>query len=73
MSSLAKKQTRREALAGITKLAGATLLGEGLLPKTVLSSPAGYSPMLSVEIYVWMQHFQEIGRASCRERVFGLV
>jgi inosose dehydratase len=58
MGILVKKQTRREALAGITKLAGAALLGEGLLPKTVLSSPAGYSPRLSVEIYVWMQHFQ---------------
>jgi inosose dehydratase len=57
MGILVKNRTRREALAGITKLAGATLLGEGLLPKTILSRPAGYSPMLSVEIYVWMQHF----------------
>jgi inosose dehydratase len=58
MGILGKNQTRREALAGMAALAGGTLLGEGLLPKTTLSSPAGYSPILSVQIYVWMQHLQ---------------
>jgi inosose dehydratase len=57
MGILVKNQTRREALARMATLAGGAWLGKGLLAKTALSGPAGYGPLLSVQIYVWTQHF----------------
>jgi inosose dehydratase len=57
MAILSKNPTRREALARLAALAGGAWLGDGGLAKTALSSPGGYGPLLSVQIYVWTQHF----------------
>jgi len=43
-------------LAGMSKLAGATLLSRRLLLGDNEASSAGYAPKLSVEIYIWIQH-----------------
>lgn len=49
--------TRRQALAGMTVLAGGALVGRGLLAFPALATPAEYNPILSVQTYVWTQHF----------------
>jgi len=56
-------QTRREALAGMARLAGGTLLSQGFLAKSALSGPAGYNPILSVQTYIWVQRFQSQNKA----------
>jgi inosose dehydratase len=43
-------------LSGMSKLAGATLLGRRLLLGGNEASAAGYAPKLSVEVYIWIQH-----------------
>ena len=55
MATIHSRQTRREMLAGMSKLAGATLLSRRLLVGGNEAS-AGYAPKLSVEIYIWIQH-----------------
>lgn len=57
MGILGKNQTRREALASMATLAGGAWLGREFLSEVVLASPAEYKPLLSVQIYVWIQHF----------------
>jgi inosose dehydratase len=43
-------------LAGMSKLAGATLLSRPLLLGGNAASATGYAPKLSVEVYIWLQH-----------------
>jgi inosose dehydratase len=56
MATNRSRQTRREMLSGMSKLAGATLLSRRLLLGGDEASAAGYAPKLSVEIYIWIQH-----------------
>jgi len=52
MAIIRSRQTRREMLSGLAKLASATLLSRQLL------FGAQYAPKLSVEIYIWIQHLE---------------
>ena len=56
MAIIRSRQTRREMLSGMSKLAGATLLNRRLLLGSSEASAAHYAPKLSVEIYIWIQH-----------------
>jgi len=56
MATNRSRQTRREMLSGMCKLAGAMLLSRRLLLGGDEASAAGYAPKLSVEIYIWIQH-----------------
>ena len=56
MATIHSRQTRREMLSGMSKLAGAMLLSRRLLPGSNEASAAHYAPKLSVEIYIWIQH-----------------
>ena len=58
MGIISGRQTRREILSGISKLAGATLLGRQLLLGSTDASTARYAPKLSVENYIWIQHLE---------------
>jgi len=55
MAKIRTRQSRREMLSGLSKLAGATLLGPRLLLRGDEASAAGYAPKLSVEVYIWIQ------------------
>jgi len=57
MARIHSRQTRREMLAGMSRLAGATLLSRRLLVGGNEAS-ASYAPKLSVEIYIWIQHLE---------------
>jgi inosose dehydratase len=50
------RSTRRAVLSGISRLAGAAWLGRPLLWCGSEAAAARYSPKLSVEVYIWMQH-----------------
>jgi hypothetical protein len=56
MAIIRSRQTRREMLSGMSKLAGATLLSRRLLLAGNEASAAHYAPKLSVEVYIWIQH-----------------
>ncbi len=56
MAVIRSRQTRREMLSGMSKLAGAALLSPRLLLGGNEASAAGYAPKLSVEVYIWTQH-----------------
>jgi len=53
-----KHLTRRELLAGAATLAGGTLLSPGFFSGSAEASASHYDPRLSVQIYVWTQHFE---------------
>ena len=53
--TILSRQTRREMLSGVSKLAGATLLSRGLLFGSGPTAAAGYNPKLSVQNYIWIQ------------------
>jgi len=55
MAIIRSRQTRREMLSGVSKLAGATLLSRRLLLGGNEASAAHYAPKLSVEVYIWIQ------------------
>jgi len=59
MNPFSKSRTRREALADVVRLAGGLLTGRSLFSKWAAASPGEYNPILSVEIYIWIQHFQK--------------
>ena len=64
MAIIRSSQTRREMLSGMSKLAGATLLGRRLLLGGNEASAAGYAPKLSVEVYIWIQHLASEKKTS---------
>ena len=49
--------TRREILGKVAKVAGAALISRGLILGSSGTDAAGYAPKLSVEGYIWIQHF----------------
>lgn len=52
--------TRRDALARMATIAGGTFLGR---MQHAAESASGYAPVLSVQAYIWVQHFQAQKRA----------
>ena len=58
MAIIRNRQTRREMMSGMAKLAGATLLSRRLLLGAKETSAAHYAPKLSVEVYIWIQHLE---------------
>jgi len=58
MSISPKNSTRRDVLAWMAMLAGGGLLGRELFSAPAAATPSGYHPILSVQIFIWIQHFQ---------------
>lgn len=50
-------KTRRQALSELAGMAGGALLGSGLVSRNAAAKASGYAPKLSVEAYIWIQHF----------------
>lgn len=55
MALTLRRQTRREMLSGISKLASATLLSRPLLFGSSQAVTGRYDPKLSVQNYIWIQ------------------
>lgn len=58
MAIISRRQTRREMLSGMSKLAGATLLSRPLLFGSGEAGTARYAPKLSVQNYIWIQRLE---------------
>ena len=56
--AILERQTRREMLTGVAKLAGATLLSQPALFGSGPAAGARYRPKLSVQNYIWIQRLE---------------